>query len=118
MAVVAEAMQTISRLTPLADVLAMVDTEVKSITPRTIDVSAAMGRVLASDATAPARPASSLALQDGWALSADETLGASGYTPAQLMRAPARIEAGQALPAGTDSVAPLDAVKISSGNAE
>jgi molybdopterin molybdotransferase len=118
MAVVAEAVQTISRLTPLLDVLAMVDTEVKSITQRTIDVSAAVGRTLASDAVAPARPASSLALQDGWALSADETLGASGYAPSALMRAPARIEAGQALPAGTDSVAPLDAVKVTNGHAE
>jgi len=114
----AEAIQTISRLTPLADVLALIDTEVKSITQRTIDVSAAIGRALASDAVAPARPASSLALQDGWALSADETLGAGGYAPSPLMRTPSRIEAGQTLPAGTDSVAPLDAIKITNGHAE
>jgi molybdopterin biosynthesis enzyme len=115
---VAEAIQTISRLTPLTDVLALIDTEVKAITQRTIDVSAAVGRTLASDAVAPARPASPLALQDGWALSADETLGAGGYAPSPLMRAPSRIEAGQALPAGTDSVAPLDAVKVIDGHAE
>ena len=115
---VAEAIQTISRLTPLVDVLALVDTEVKPITQRTIDVSAALGRTLASDAIAPARPASAVALQDGWALSADETLGAGGYAPSPLMRAPSRIEAGQTLPAGTDSVAPLDAVKITNGHAE
>jgi len=115
---VAEAIQTISRLTPLADVLALIDIEVKAITQRTIDVSAAVGRTLASDAVAPARPASALALQDGWALSADETLGAGDYAPAPLIRVPSRIEAGQTLPAGTDSVAPLDAVKISNGHAE
>jgi molybdopterin molybdotransferase len=115
---VAEAIQTISRLTPLADVLALVDIEVKAITQRTIDVSAAVGRALASDAVAPARPASALALQDGWALNADETLGAGGYAPTPLMRVPTRIEAGQALPAGTDSVAPLDAVKITNDHAE
>lgn len=114
----AEAIQIISRLTPLADVLAMVDAEVKPITQRTIDVSAAVGRTLASDAVAPARPASALALQDGWALNADETLGAGGYAPSPLIRTPSRIEAGQALPAGTDSVAPLDAVKIIDGRAE
>ena len=79
-----EAIQTISRLTPLTDVLLMIDAEVKSVTPRTIDVSAAAGRALATDAMAPARPASSLALQDGWALSSDETLGAGGYAPAPL----------------------------------
>jgi molybdopterin molybdotransferase len=118
MAAAAERLQTISRLTPLADVLAMVDAEVKPITQHTIDVSMAVGRTLASDAVAPARPASALALQDGWALSADETLGAGSYAPVPLVRAPSRVEAGQAMPTGTDSVAPLDAVKVVDGHAE
>jgi molybdopterin biosynthesis enzyme len=113
-----EAIQIISRLTPLADVLAMLDTDVKPVTQRTIDVFAATGRTLAADALAPARPTSALALQDGWALSSDETLGAGGYAPAPLVRAPSRIEAGQAMPAGTDSVAPFDAVKVVDGHAE
>jgi molybdopterin biosynthesis enzyme len=113
-----EAIQTISRLTPLADVLVTVDAEVKSVTQRTIDVSAATGRALATDVSAPARPASALALHDGWALNADETLGAGGYAPSPLVRAPPRVEAGQALPTGTDSVAPIDAVKITAGLAE
>jgi len=115
---VSEPIQTISRLTPLADVLVVVDAEVKAVTQRTIDVTAGAGRALAADVTAPARPASPLALQDGWALSADETLGAGGYAPVPLVRAPSRVEAGQALPAGTDSVAPFDAVKLVDGHAE
>ena len=114
----AETIQTISRLTPLGDLLLLIDAEVKPVTPRTVDVSGATGRALATDAMAPARPASSLALQDGWALSSDETLGAGGYAPAQLARLPSRIESGQAMPAGTDSVAPIDAVKVSGGVAE
>ena len=89
-----EAIQTISRLTPLADMLLLIDAEVKPVTQRTIDVSAAAGRALATDAMAPARPTSSMALQDGWALSSDETLGAGGYAPAPLARMPSRIEAG------------------------
>src|SRR5262245_46514352 len=113
-----EAIQTISRLTPLADVLLMIDAELKPVTPRPIDVSAAAGRALATDAMAPARPASSMALLDGWALSSDETLGAGGYAPAPLVRMPSRIEAGQAMPAGTDSIAPIDAVKITGRVAE
>jgi len=44
-----EAIQKISRLTPLADVLLTIDAEVKSVTPRTIDVSAAAGRALAAE---------------------------------------------------------------------
>jgi len=113
-----EAIQKISRLTPLADVLLTIDAEVKAVTQRTIDVLTGVGRTLAADAMAPARPASALALQDGWAISADETLGAGNYAPSQLVRAPSRIEAGQALPAGTDSVAPIDTVKIAGGLAE
>src|SRR4029078_12561912 len=113
-----EAIQTISRLTPPAHVVLMIDAEVKALTPGTIDVSTAAGRALATDAMAPARPASSLALQDGWALSSDETLGAGGYAPAPLARGPPRVEAGQAMPAGTDSIAPIDAVKFAGGVAE
>ena len=113
-----EAIQTISRLTPLADVLVMLDAGVKAVTQRTIDVSAAAGRTLATDALAPVRPASALALQDGWALRANETLGAGGYAPSPLLRTPSRVEAGQAMPAGTDSVAPIGAVKVIDGRAE
>jgi molybdopterin molybdotransferase len=113
-----ETTQTIARLTPLTDVLAMVDQGVKPVTPRTLDVNEAAGRTLANDASAPSRPSAAIALQDGWAVSADETLGAGSYAPGVLLRAPPRIEAGQPMPAGTDSVAPLDAVKVSGGRAE
>jgi len=81
-----EAIQKISRLTPLADVQLMIDAEVKAVTQRTIDVSAGVGRTLAVDALAPGRPAAALALQDGWAVSAHETLGAGGYAPSPLVR--------------------------------
>jgi molybdopterin molybdotransferase len=113
-----EAIQKISRLTPLADVLVMIDAEVKAVIPRTIDVNAGGGRTLAADAMAPARPAATLALHDGWAISADETLGAGGYASSPLVRTPSRIEAGQALPAGADSVAPIDTVRVSGDFAE
>ncbi|MGB8141300.1 MAG: molybdopterin-binding protein [Pseudolabrys sp.] len=113
-----EPIQTISKLTPLTDILLTVDAEVKPVTPRTIEVFAAAGRTLAADGLAPSRPASALALQDGWALCADETLGAGSHTPSPLVRTPSRIEVGQALPAGTDSVAPIDAVKVIDGRAE
>jgi molybdopterin molybdotransferase len=118
MAAASDPIQTITRLTPLADVLAAVDLDVKPVTPRSLDVSAALGRVLAADAVAPARPSAPLALLDGWALNADDTLGAGGYAPVPLVIVPQRVEAGQAMPAGTNSVAPLDAVKVGGGCAE
>jgi molybdopterin biosynthesis enzyme len=45
-------------------------------------------------------------------------LGAGGYAPVQLTQAPQRVEAGQAMPPGTDSIAPLDAVKVIRDRAE
>jgi molybdopterin biosynthesis enzyme len=113
-----ETIQTISRLTPLADVLAMVDLRVKAVTPRTLDVTAAAGRALAADAMAAARPTAALAMIDGWAIDADRTLGAGGYAPVALLYPPSRIETGQPLPPDCDSVAPYDAIKVSNGNAE
>jgi molybdopterin molybdotransferase len=113
-----ETLQLIARLTPLAEVLALIDAEVKSVTPRTLDVVAAAGRTLAADAAAPTRPAAATALHDGWALAADLTLGAGTYAPTLLPRMPTRVEAGQAMPPDTDSVAPFDAVKTTSAGAE
>ena len=112
MAAMIDTSQTITRLTPLAEVLAMIDLGVKPVAPRTLDVAAAAGRTLAGDAMAPARPNAPIALLDGWAMTAYDTLGAGSYTPALLMRAPQRIEAGQPMPPDTDSVAPFDAVKV------
>jgi molybdopterin molybdotransferase len=113
-----ETLQLIGRLTPLAEVLGLIDAEVKPVTPRTLDVAQAAGRTLAVDAVAPARPAAAMALLDGWALAADNTLGASGYAPALLAQLPSRVEAGQPMPPDTDSVAPFDAVKKAAGGAE
>jgi molybdopterin biosynthesis enzyme len=110
--------QTIARLTPLADVLALIEREVMPVTPRTIDIAAAAGRTLAADLSAPERPNAALALIDGWAVAADATAGAGGYAPAVLPQAPLRVNVGQALPAGTDSVAPLDAVRLGGTGAE
>jgi molybdopterin biosynthesis enzyme len=118
MAAASDPIQTITRLTPLAEVLAVVDASVKPVTPRPLDVAAAAGRILAADAVAAARPNAAMALQDGWALAADDTFGADGYAPVPLMRAPQRVEIGQPMPAGTDGVAPLDAVKVTGSRAE
>jgi molybdopterin biosynthesis enzyme len=118
MAANTESLQLIARLTPLKDVLALIAAEVGPVTPRTVDLDAASGRTLAADVTAPARPSTPIALADGWALAADLTLGAGGYAPVTLPRVPSRVETGQAMPPGTDSVASFDAVKADNGHAE
>ncbi len=118
MAAASETLQSIARLTPLAQVLALIDAQVQPLPSRMVDLAAAVGCVLAADVTAAARPVVPLALLDGWALAAELTRDAGGYAPALLPRMPTRIEAGQTMPAGTDSVAPFDAVKVSEGRAE
>jgi molybdopterin biosynthesis enzyme len=118
MAAPSDTIQAIARLTPLADVQAMVDLDVNPVTPRTVELSKASGRTLAVDAMARARPNVAIAMRDGWALAADTTLGAGGYTPALLLETPQRVETGQPMPPDTDSVAPFDAVKITDGRAE
>ena len=59
-----------------------------------------------------------MAILDGWALAADSTLGAGGYSPVLLAAMPQRVEAGQPMPPGTDCVAAFDAVKVTGGRAE
>lgn len=114
----AETNQKIARLTPLANLQAIIDREVKPVAPRTLELNAAGGRILAEDVVPPRRPESALALLDGWALAADATVGAGGYAPTSLPAVPQRVEVGQPLPAGTDCVAPLDDVKIVARRAE
>ena len=110
--------QTIARLTPLAEVLALIEAEVKPVAPCERDTAAAVSCVPAADVIAPARPSRIIALNDGWALCSEETHGASGYAPALLSTAPERIETGQAMPPGCDCVAPVDVVRMSGAQAE
>jgi len=108
--------QAIARLMPLNEALALVEAQVKAIVPAKAPI--VPGRVLAENVIAPARPAAAIALRDGWAIAADDTLGAGSYSPASLGRAPARIEVGQPLPEMTDSVVPLEAVQVAASGAQ
>ena len=108
--------QAITRLTPLAEALALIEAQIKPVAPGRGQPAA--GRVLAEDVVAPRRPEAPLALADGWAISADDTLGAGGYSPTALPRVPERVEAGQPMPRGTDSVASLDAVQVTAAGAQ
>jgi molybdopterin biosynthesis enzyme len=109
----------IARLTPLAEVLALIDRDVKPLGTTTLRLDAALGRVLAADVVAPGPlPPKAIALIDGWALSAQATQDASGYAPALLPTMPARVAAGQPMPAGADCIAAFDVVKVTGARAE
>jgi molybdopterin molybdotransferase len=109
--------QRIARLTPLADVLARLDALVGPVTPREIAASSALGHTVAGDFILPPRPPTAIALRDGWAVRSDLTTDASSYAPAPLPGA-TRIDVGEAMPVGTDAVAPLDLVVLRDGRAE
>jgi molybdopterin biosynthesis enzyme len=111
--------QRIARLTPLADVLASFDLSVGPVEPREEALLAALGKTLAADIRpAAGHPARALALRDGYAVRAEDTLDASAYAPVALTPAPAPIETGAPMPDGTDAVAPPDAVQMRGGSAE
>jgi molybdopterin biosynthesis enzyme len=108
--------QAIARLTPLNEALTLIEAQVKAIAPGKAPIGP--GRVLAENLASPARPAASIALRDGWAIAADDTLGAGSYSPAALGRAPERVEVGQPLPPMTDSVVPLEAIQVGPSGAQ
>ena len=113
-----EPLQRIARLTPLDDVLARIDALVKPVPVRSVDLAAASGRTLARDIVLERPiPAAALALRDGWAVPSELTADAGPYAPAPLATA-IRIDAGEPLPAGTDAVAPFDAVMLREGQAQ
>jgi molybdopterin molybdotransferase len=110
--------QRIARLTPVSDVLERIDALVRPVTPRAAPRHLAIGRTLAEDVVAQAGlPAVARALRDGFAVRAEATTDASAYAPAPLS-APHRVDVGDLLPAGTDAIAPVDAIAIRDNRCE
>ena len=115
----AEASQRISRLAPLSELFARLDELAHPIPAKKLDPAAAVGGTLAADVVAPADwPARPTAVRDGWAVAADRVTDAGPYAPAPLSPAPPWVETGEAMPAGTDAVLPLDALTVTKSGAE
>jgi molybdopterin molybdotransferase len=103
--------QTVSRLVPVAEAFVAIDQLATPVALRDVDVGAALGRVLAVGVTATrVLPATAIALRDGWAVRSDLLSDAGAYAPALLQPAPNWVEAGDALPDGTDAVVAPHAV--------
>lgn len=94
--------------------------------PEAVETAAALGRVLARDVAAPlALPPAARAAVDGFALRAEDSVGASAYNPATLMLqmpdmaclpgTALPITAGWPLPAGADAVLPLHLAQLAGG---
>jgi molybdopterin biosynthesis enzyme len=77
------------------------------------------GLVLAGDVLAPTDvPPKAVALECGYAIASRATVGASSYLPSLLASMPAFVEAGEALPPGSDAILDPDDVRETSGGAE
>lgn len=108
-----------SALMPLSEALGILLRGVEPVAPTTLPLADAVGRVAAEDVPAAAdSPARRTALRDGWAVRADDAVGASAYAPVALAAPPSWVEAGETLPDGTDTVLPPEAIEASGPIAE
>lgn len=100
-------------LTPLDTALAELLRGVAPITPVELPLLEAAGCISAGMPLLPAYPPGDIAAVDGWALRANDLVGASSYSPLPLTELPAWVEAGDAMPVGCDCVLDADAVEAS-----
>jgi molybdopterin molybdotransferase len=110
--------QRIARLTPLDAIVKLVQSRVAPVAPRRAGLAEALGAVLADDVLPPQCPPRPIALRDGFAVASAEIADAGPYTPVPLSLTARRIDTGDALPSGTDAVAPLDAIALRGSRAE
>ncbi len=98
-------------LTPLREARALLEFYCREIAPVQLRVEDALDRIAAAPIRAPAAiPRRSIALCDGWAVAARDTLGASPYAPGFASAPPLRVAFGDALPDFADAVLPLHGV--------
>jgi molybdopterin molybdotransferase len=109
----ADISQRVTRLTPLADVLARITRLASPVAVRTVDAPSAVGWVLAADAVAPALlPKTAIALRDGYAVLAESVADAGAYAPIALRPAPDWVEVGEPMPGRADAMLEPEAVMV------
>ncbi|MFW6125143.1 MAG: gephyrin-like molybdotransferase Glp [Pirellulales bacterium] len=127
-------MRGFARRATVAECLQWIDRHAAPLEAETVELAEAAGRVLAEDAVAGCDvPGFDRAAMDGYAVRADDTLGATDYNPLTLTligeslpgrgfhgtigpsRA-ARIMTGAPLPAGADAVAPAEFAEEDASN--
>ncbi|WP_232630487.1 molybdopterin-binding protein [Methylobacterium sp. Leaf118] len=99
-------------LTPLAEARALLLSLAAPLRPETARIADALGCICAVPVTAPGpHPSRPTTLRDGYAVEAASIGGASPYSPLRLPQAPDWVEAGEALPPGTDAVLPPEGLE-------
>jgi molybdopterin biosynthesis enzyme len=102
-----------SSLTSLDAAIGALLRGVDPIAPVELALTGAAGCIAAGTPLIATYPSHDVAAADGWALRANDLVGASAYSPLPLTTAPAWVEAGDAMPAGCDCVLDADAVEMS-----
>jgi molybdopterin molybdotransferase len=97
-------------LTPLDVALATVLRGVQPVAPVELPLEQALRCIAAEMPPLQAHPPHDIAAHDGWALRANDLVGASSYSPLPLVKAPNWVEAGDAMPEGCDCVLDADAL--------
>jgi len=97
-------------LTPLDVALAALLDRLDPVAPVELPLAEALGCVAAYIPPLKAHPPYDTAAADGWALRARDLVGASSYSPLPLAKSPVWVEAGDAMPEGTDCVVDSDSV--------
>lgn len=99
-------------LTPLETALAALLRGVEPVAQVELPLAEALGCISAGMPLLPASPPRDIAAVDGWALRANDLVGASSYSPLPLTELPAWVDAGDVMPMGCDCVLDADAVEV------
>ncbi|UGY04975.1 molybdopterin-binding protein [Bradyrhizobium quebecense] len=100
-------------LTPLDAALAAVLRDLTPVQPIELPPADALRCIAAEMPALRAYPPHDVAVSDGWAMRANDLVGASSYAPLPLAGLPVWVAAGAAMPDGTDCVVDADAVDTS-----
>ncbi|GGI29618.1 molybdopterin-binding protein [Bradyrhizobium guangdongense] len=100
-------------LTPLDTALAALLRGVAPVTPVELPLADAAGCIATGMPSLPASPPRDIAAVDGWALRANDLVGASSYSPLSLAELPVWVEVGDVMPEGCDCVLDAGAVEVS-----
>jgi len=97
-------------LTPLDVALAALLRDLAPVAPTKLPLTDALGCIAADMPPLKPHPPHDIAAADGWALRANDLVGASSYSPLVLTTSPVWVEAGDPMPAGCDCVLDSDSV--------
>ncbi len=99
-------------LTPLDTALSALLRGLEPVQPIDLPLADALCCIAAEMPPLPVHPPHDVAATDGWALRANDLVGASSYSPLPLAAPPAWVEAGDAMPVACDCVLDADLVEV------